>query len=87
MDRPRPTSTAATDVPKERERPIEPVLAGASSALLDVSAYCAAALVGACLGAWSAGWDRYGAETCMHELVFYGLRRRPSLVCIFASGC
>ena len=73
----------------EPEFPAEPVLSGARSAVFTVSAYVLAVMLGLCLGAWSAGWDRVGAEGCIVEFVVesrLGLRRRVALSCFFGLG-
>jgi len=70
------------------EYPLESLLSGARGAVLEVAGYFSATVIGACLGAWSAGWDVYGPEACMMAFFtsWFCLRRLSGLSSLVGIG-
>ena len=72
----------------DRDDPLESLLSGATGAAVVVACYFCATLLGICLGAWSAGWDVYGAEACVWEFfsTSLGLRKLTGLLSFVGIG-
>ena len=72
----------------DSEYPLESLLSGARCAVLMVAAYFTATVLGACLGAWSAGWDVYGPEACVMAFFtsWFCLRKLSGLLSLAGIG-